>query len=56
LTGAKRDTVVLNSALCFYIADKVETVEDGIKLANELIDSGKAYEQLEKYVSLTNKY
>lgn len=49
-------TVVLNSALCFYIADKVETVEDGIKLANELIDSGKAYEQLEKYVSLTNKY
>lgn len=56
LTGAKRDTVVLNSALCFYIADKAETVEDGIKLANELIDSGKAYEQLEKYVSLTNKY
>lgn len=56
ITGAKRDTVVLNSALCFYIAGKVETVESGIKLAAEIIDSGKAKEQLEKYISLTNKY
>lgn len=56
LTGAKRDTVVLNSALCFYIADKAKTVEDGIKLAQEMIDSGKAYKRLEKYIALTNKY
>lgn len=56
LIGAKRDTVVLNSALCFYIAGKVETVEAGVKFSEELIESGKAYEQLEKYISLTNKY
>lgn len=56
LTGAKRDTVVLNAALCFYIADKAKTLRDGIRLAQKMIDSGKAYKCLEKYIALTNKY
>lgn len=56
ITDAKRDIVILNSALCFYIAEKVKTIEDGIKFAAEIIDSGRANKQLEKYVSLTNKY
>lgn len=55
-TGAKRDIVILNSALCFYIAGKAAAIEDGVKLAAEVIDSGKASAQLDKYVSLTNQY
>lgn len=56
LKDAKRDTIVLNSALSFYIAGKTATIEGGVVLANEIIDSGKARVQLEKYVSLTNEY
>lgn len=56
IKDAKRDIVVFNSALCFYIAGKSETVEEGIKLAEELIDSGKAMAQLNEYIALTNQY
>ncbi|WP_456471898.1 anthranilate phosphoribosyltransferase [Methanocaldococcus sp.] len=45
--GAKRDIVVLNSAFSLYITGEAEDVEEGIKLANKAIDSGKALKQLE---------
>lgn len=41
----KRDVVVLNSALAFYVSGKVETIKAGIKLAEDLIDSGCAMKQ-----------
>lgn len=47
--GPQRDIVVLNAAAGLFVGKIVDSIEDGIKLANELIDSGKA---LDKYNEL----
>lgn len=52
--GPKRDTVVLNSAACIHIATGKD-IKECIKTAEDMIDSGKAYAQLERLVELTNK-
>lgn len=52
--GPKRDAVVINSAAALYIAKKVPSIQEGIQMAEMLIDSGKAKEQLLKFVSLSN--
>jgi anthranilate phosphoribosyltransferase len=44
--GAKRDIVVLNAAAGIYVGGKAASIREGIELANESIDSGKAYEKL----------
>ena len=53
--GAKRDAVVLNSAAALYIAGKCETLEEAVCYAQELIDSKKAKEQLEKLIEYSNR-
>ncbi len=53
--GPKRNAVLLNSAAGLYSAGKVESLKDGVKLAEEIIDSGKALEQLEKFIEVTNR-
>ncbi|MBR1393402.1 MAG: anthranilate phosphoribosyltransferase [Ruminococcus sp.] len=52
--GAKRDAVLLNAGAAIYVGGKADTFADGIKLAAELIDSGKAYETLEKVIEVSN--
>ncbi|MBP3459085.1 MAG: anthranilate phosphoribosyltransferase [Lachnospiraceae bacterium] len=52
--GPKRDAVVLNAGACIYIAGKAESLADGIKKAQEVIDSGKAMEKLEAFIKATN--
>ncbi|MEH7484393.1 anthranilate phosphoribosyltransferase, partial [Neobacillus drentensis] len=44
--GAYRDTVLLNSGLGIYTAGKANSIQDGINVAKEIIDSGAAYEKL----------
>ena len=55
ITGAKRNAVVLNAAACIYIAGKADSIADGIKVAEDVIDSGKAAETLDAFVRLTNE-
>lgn len=52
--GAKRDAVVLNAAACIYIAKKADTMQKAVRVAEEMIDSGKAMEVLNQFVELTN--
>ncbi|MGN0605963.1 MAG: anthranilate phosphoribosyltransferase [Oscillospiraceae bacterium] len=52
--GHKRNAVLMNAGAALYIAKKADTLEDGIKLAAEIIDSGKAYETLEKFIEVSN--
>jgi anthranilate phosphoribosyltransferase len=52
--GPKRNAVLLNSAAGLYSAGKVDSLREGVELAREIIDSGKALEQLEKFVEITN--
>lgn len=54
--GAKRDAVVINAAAGLYVADKAADLQAGAKLAQELIDSGRAMEQLEKFVKYSQEY
>ena len=52
--GAKRDIVLLNAAYALCAAGKVATPADGIAMAAEAIDSGRALAQVEKLAALTN--
>ena len=52
--GAKRDAVVLNAGAGIYIAGKADSLAEGVKMAQEMIDSGKAAEKLEAFVRATN--
>jgi len=53
--GAKRDITLLNAGTALYVAEKAPSIGDGIKLAADSIDSGKAYNVLEKLVKFTNQ-
>ena len=46
--------MLLNAGAALYIGGKAETMEEGIKLAAELIDSGKAMETFEKLIAVSN--
>ena len=53
--GPRRNAVLLNSAAGLYVAGMVDSLEEGVKLAEDVIDSGKAMEQLEKFIEVTNR-
>ncbi|KAA0888850.1 anthranilate phosphoribosyltransferase [Oryzomonas rubra] len=53
--GARRDIVLLNAAYALMAAGKAATPAEGLTLAAEAIDSGRAMGQLEKLVALTNQ-
>lgn len=53
--GPKRDAVLMNAGAAIYMAGKAETIQDGIDMARNMIDSGKAAAQLEKFVKLSNQ-
>lgn len=53
--GHKRNVVLMNAGAALYIYGKADSIENGIKLAAEMIDSGKAAETLEKIIELSNK-
>ena len=53
-TGAKRQAVCLNAGAALYIAGKAETMEAGVRLAEELIDSGAAKAKLEEFIKESN--
>ncbi len=55
-TGAERDIVLLNSGVVLYLSGKAQSIEDGIELARNTIDSGKAMRQLENLIAATNKF
>lgn len=46
--GAPRDIVTLNAAAGFYVAEKVNSIKDGINLAYQIIDSGRAFAVLKE--------
>jgi anthranilate phosphoribosyltransferase len=52
--GPKRDIVLLNSAVCLYMFYDNITLRECVKMAAEMIDSGKAMEQLNKFIRLSN--
>lgn len=53
--GHKRNAVLMNAGAALYIGGKAENMKDGIRLAAELIDSGKAMETLQKLIEVSNR-
>ena len=53
--GPKRDAVLMNAGAALYIGGKAESLAEGVKLAAEIIDSGKAMTTLEKLISVSNE-
>ena len=53
-TGAKRNVILMNAGIAIYLGKEDITMEEGVALAKEMIDSGKALEKLEEFVKETN--
>jgi len=53
--GPKRDAAVLNAAAALYVAGRTPDIQEGVRLAEHIIDSGKAMEHLEKFIKLTGE-
>lgn len=53
--GHRRNAVLMNAGASLYIGGKAETMADGVKLAAELIDSGKALETLKKLIEVSSR-
>lgn len=54
--GAKRDIILLNFGAALYIANKANSIKEGIEIAREAIDSGKALKKLNEYKDASNKW
>ena len=53
--GSKRQAVCLNAGAALYIAGKAETMEVGVRMAEELIDSGAALKKLDEFIACSNE-
>lgn len=53
--GPKRDIVILNAACCLYMAKNDVTMRECVRVAGDLIDSGKAMEKLQEFARVSNE-
>ena len=53
--GHKRNAVLLNAGAALYIGGKADSFKNGVELAKEIIDSGKALKTLEKLILVSNE-
>ena len=53
--GHKRNAVLMNAGAALYIGGKAESLKAGVLLAEEIIDSGKAFETLQKLITISNQ-
>ena len=53
--GHKRNAVLLNAGAALYIGGKAEDMKDGVALAAEMIDSGRALETLGRLIEVSNR-
>ena len=53
--GHKRNAVLMNAGAALYIGGKADSMQDGITLAAQLIDTGKALQTLDKLIEVSNR-
>ena len=54
-TGTRRDIVLMNAGMAIYLGDRASSIEEGIRIAQEQIDSGAALAVLEAFVEESNR-
>ena len=52
--GPRRDAAILNAAAALYISGRYETIHDAVKVAEDVIDSGKATRKLDEFICHSN--
>ena len=53
--GPRRDAAVLNAAAAMFITGKYESIEAAVRIAQDVIDSGRAKEKLDDFVRFSNE-
>jgi len=53
--SARKDAAILNAGLIFLAADRTASLEDGIEKAARILESGTAFQTLEKWVAAQNR-
>lgn len=51
--GAYRDVVLANAGACIYVSGLADSIQEGVVIAAESIDTGKAYSKLEQLIQTT---
>lgn len=54
--GQKREAVLLNAGAALFIGEKAGSFAEGVKLAEEIIDSGRALQKLEDFKQDSNRF
>ena len=55
ITGTKRNAVVMNAGAAIFVAGKADSIAEGIKIAEAMIDSGKARAAMNRYIAASNE-
>jgi anthranilate phosphoribosyltransferase len=53
--SAKSDAVILNAAVCIYLAKDNVSMIEAVEIAKDMIQSKKALQQLERFIALSNQ-
>lgn len=53
--GPRRNAVLMNAGAALYIAEKADSIGNGIELAKTLIDNGEALKTLERIIAVSNQ-
>ena len=53
--GPKRNAVLMNAGAALYLGGKADSMKEGVALASEHIDSGKALETLQRLIEVSNR-
>jgi anthranilate phosphoribosyltransferase len=54
--GPMRNIILLNVGAVIYVSGKTKSIKEGIELAKESIDSGKAYNKLNEFIEITKSF
>ena len=52
--GAKLNAVLMNAGAAIYLGGKADTLADGVKLAQKLVESGVALKKLNEFIEASN--
>ena len=55
ITDAKRDIVLINTAAALMVDGKARDMQDGLEIARDVLDSGKAWAHLEKTIKVSTQ-
>ena len=56
MTGPQRDIVLMNSAAALVAGDAAGSLKQGLEMAQESIDSGKARAKLEALIEISQSF